>query len=447
MIPEFKNKDGTISSKTTKYYENVLSYANKHNLRNTKISIDLAIRLHDGQFRDGGAPYIIHPLEAANYLILLEIWSPILDINLEISHDNRQLAKELAHKNLDILLSAMLLHDTLEDCKGSLPEGGNEFIQMHLDPEILFFVKILTKDKSDPAFSNEGYYKKIAEYWQTSIMKIADRLSNCSTIDSFNTHRMEKYVREIVKYFYPLISQTKQDFPYFSRILTIMKYLIVAITETVAAVLNLNDVLAPYLYEKPFYFISGFAVAHKMSNTSKALALARKYYDGYTRKSGDPFIIHPLRVASYLIALKIDDDKIIAAALLHEIIKKCHLEYNGYEIVTKYHLNPEILDYIRLLANSEHYPLDVYYASLQESPEVLLLRLSNRAHTCTSLLDYSPDDVYDYLSEWKNYIINLCEYGIKHYPMYSNSISVMQFHIDAVCNIVSHLRNIEIWHI
>ena len=129
---------------------------------------------------------------------------------------------------------------------------------------------------------------------------------------------------------------------------------------------------------------------------------------------------------------------------MHEIIKKCHLEYNGYEIVTKYHLNPEILDYIRLLANSEHYPLDVYYASLQESPEVLLLRLSNRAHTCTSLLDYSPDDVYDYLSEWKNYIINLCEYGIKHYPMYSNSISVMQFHIDAVCNIVSHLRNIEI---
>ena len=50
MITEFKNKDGTISSKTTKYYENVLSYANKHNLRNTKISIDSAIGLHHGQF-------------------------------------------------------------------------------------------------------------------------------------------------------------------------------------------------------------------------------------------------------------------------------------------------------------------------------------------------------------------------------------------------------------
>jgi len=447
MITEFKNKDGTISSKTTKYYENVLSYANKHNLRNTKISIDLAIRLHDGQFRDGGAPYIIHPLEATNYLILLGIWSPILKMNLDLSHDE-QLAEEQAQQDLDILLSAMLLHDTLEDCKEKLPEGGYEFIRTHnLHPDILSFVKILTKDKSAPDFSSEGYYQKIGTYWQTSIMKISDRVSNCSTIDSFNTHRMEKYVREIVKYFYPMISQAKQNFPTFSRILTVMKYLIVAITETVAAVLNLNDVLAPDLYEKTYFFIKGFAVANDMPNTLKALSLARKYYDGYTRKSGDPFIIHPLRVASYLISLKIDDDKIIAAALLHEIIKKCHLKYHGVEILTEHRLDPIVLDYIRLLANSESYPLDIYYSALQEYPEVLLLRLSNRAHTCTSLVNSSYEEVFVYLDEWKKYIINLGKYGIKHYPKYSNSISIMQFHIDAVCNIVSHLRNIEIWHI
>ena len=223
-----------------------------------------------------------------------------------------------------------------------------------------------------------------------------------------------------------------------------MKYLIVAITETVAAVLNLNDVLAPDLYEKTYFFIKGFAVANDMPNTLKALSLARKYYDGYTRKSGDPFIIHPLRVASYLISLKIDDDKIIAAALLHEIIKKCHLKYHGVEILTEHRLDPIVLDYIRLLANSESYPLDIYYSALQEYPEVLLLRLSNRAHTCTSLVNSSYEEVFVYLDEWKKYIINLGKYGIKHYPKYSNSISIMQFHIDAVCNIDSHLRNIEI---
>ena len=55
-----------------------------------------------------------------------------------------------------------------------------------------------------------------------------------------------------------------------------------------------------------------------MQNTLKALPLAKEYYSGLTRKSGDAFIIHPLRVASYLIALKINDDCICAAALLHD---------------------------------------------------------------------------------------------------------------------------------
>ena len=55
---KFENKDGTFSAKTTKYYENVLAYAEKYNLRNTLISLSLALELHNQQFRDGGAPYI-----------------------------------------------------------------------------------------------------------------------------------------------------------------------------------------------------------------------------------------------------------------------------------------------------------------------------------------------------------------------------------------------------
>ena len=440
---EFKNENGTICSKTEKYYNSIKKYAKRYKLKNTKIALDLAIMLHQDQFRDGGAPYIIHPLEATNYLILLGIWSPIFKMELDSSHDE-SLAEELAHQDLDILLAAMLLHDTLEDCKDKLSSGGNEFVdRFGLHPDVLLFVQALTKNKDNPNFSNSGYYEYIGTRWQTSIMKIADRLSNCSTIDSFNTKQMEKYVREIVRYFYPMISRTKDNFPSFSRVLTIMKYLIVSITETVAAVLNLDDVLTPDLYEKTYYFIKGFAVAKDKQNTLKALSLARMYYEGYTRKSGDPFIIHPLRVASYLIALKIDDDEIIAAALLHEIIKKCHLAYNGIEILTQYRLSPKVLDYVRLLANSEQYPLDIYYSAMQEYPEVLLLKLSNRAHTCTSLVKASDINTLNYLNEWKEYIVELGTYGAKHYPAYSNSIKLMCFQIDAVCNIVSHLKPIK----
>ena len=113
--------------------------------------------LHQDQFRDGGAPYIIHPLEATNYLILLGIWSPIFKMELDSSHDE-SLAEELAHQDLDILLAAMLLHDTLEDCKDKLSSGGNEFVDCFgLHPDVLLFVQALTKNKDNPNFSNSGY--------------------------------------------------------------------------------------------------------------------------------------------------------------------------------------------------------------------------------------------------------------------------------------------------
>ena len=110
-------------------------------------------------------------------------------------------------------------------------------------------------------------------------------------------------------------------------------------------------------------------------------------------------------------------------------------------IKTKYHLNPLVLNYIKLLANSENYPLDLYYETLKQNPEVLLLKLSNRAHTCTTLIDSSPDEIKSYVEECEKYIYPLCEYGIKHYPMHANSIQIMLYHISSVCNIVKSLTS------
>lgn len=442
MINEklFINKDGTLSTDSVNYCNNILKYAERYNLKNTLIALELAEDLHNGAYRDGGAPYIIHPLETTNYLILLNVRNAIFDMNESNLHD-KNLAEEQTNLDIDILLSSMLLHDTIEDCKPKLPERGKEFTtKYNLHPDILKFVLILTKDKTAPGYTLDGYYEQVGSYWQTLIMKIVDRTSNCSTIDAFKEDRMEKYVRETIKYFYPMISKGKNLYPDFSRILTIMKYLIVSICETVASVLKLNGIITEGVYEKTFIFIKGFSVKGKMRNTLKALPLAKEYYKDFKRKSGDAFIIHPLRVCSYLITQKIDDDCICAAALLHEIIKKCNLQYNGIEILTKYHLDPLVLDYIRLLANSEHYPLPLYYEALSQRPEVMLLKLSNRAHTYTTLIDSSDDEIRAYVDECEKYIYPLCEYGIAHYPKYSNHIQVMYYQIHSLCNIVKSLR-------
>lgn len=436
----FINKDGTISTESIEYYNNIALYAKRYNLKNTIKSLDLAADLHNNTFRDGGSPYIIHPLETTNYLILLNIRHTIFDMNLSNLHDE-SLAEEQTNLDLDILLSSMLLHDTIEDCSSKLPERGKEFVTKYkLHPDILKFVLILTKDKTNPNFSLNAYFENIGHYWQTLLMKLVDRVNNCSTINCFSDARMEKYVKETKNYFYTMASVLKNSFPEFSRQATILKYLFVSICETVASSLGIQDIIVQESYDKSFYFVKGLSAGKGMSNTLKALPLAKEYYKCLTRKSGDAFIIHPLRVCSYLISLKIDDDIICAAALLHEIIKKCHLPYNGIEIVTKHNINNSVLELIRLVSNSENYPLDLYYDSLKQNPKAMLLKLSNRAHTCTTLIDSSPDEFKSYVEECEKYIYPLCEYGIKHYPKYAYSIQVMRYHISSLCNIVKSLR-------
>lgn len=437
----FLDENGIVSRKCLDYYNSIKAYANRYDLKNTLIALDLASELHNGQYRDAGAPYIIHPLEITNFLILLNIRSAIFDMNLNIMHDEK-LAEKQTNLDIDILFASSLLHDTVEDCKSKLPNKGREFItDYHLDADVFKYVTILTKDKTAPGYTLDGYFEAISQYWQTLIIKLVDRANNCSTINAFSNARMEKYVKETKKYFYSMASTLKNSFPEFSRQTTVLKYLFVSICETVASALDINDIISEEDYYKTFYFIKGLAIGkNSMQNTLKALPLSREYYKGFTRKSGDAFIIHPLRVCSYLISLKVDDDVVCAAALLHEIIKKCHLEHNGIEIVTKHHLDFSVLDLVRLVSNSEHYPLDLYYEALKQNPKAMLLKLSNRAHTCTTLIDSSPDEIRSYVEECENYIYPLCDYGIEHYPEYAYSIQIMYYHISSICNIVKSLR-------
>ena len=54
----------------------------------------------------------------------------------------------------------------------------------------------------------------------------------------------------------------------------------------------------------------------------KAYAFAEKAHNGQSRKSGEPYIVHPLYVASILTELMIDPPT-IAAALLHDTVEDC----------------------------------------------------------------------------------------------------------------------------
>lgn len=417
----------------------IKGFAVANDMRNTLIALSVAQKYHDGQFRKGGSPYIVHPISITEFLIRLNIKHDIYRM-YDKKFQDKDLVSSKSLLEFDILCASTLLHDVIEDCK--LPNNGEEFVTEYgLHPDVLKYVRIVTKFKDDENFSEDTYYLEISKHWQTLLLKIGDRTNNCSTMESFSKERMTKYVYETKKYIYSLTTTCKNYYPDFSHAVTIMKYLIVSICESVASVLNLTDIITVSNYKSTLSFIKGFAKGKEnMNNTLIALSLAQKYYDGLQRKSGDPFIIHPLRVCSYLISLKISDDEICAAALLHEITKKCNLPNGGEEIVTEYKISESVLNLIHLVANVDNLPSYDYYERFKSNPKALLLKLSNRAHTCTSLVNSYPEEIKDYVQETQKYIYPLCDYAIKYFPEYSDIVELMLYHISSVCNMVQHLE-------
>ena len=393
-------------------------YAIAKEMRNTLIALSIATRLHENQKRKGGAPYIIHPLEVTSYLI-----------NLGIDDD--------------ITCAAAILHDVVEDCDISDPykELAEKY---NLNKEIIDIVLLLTKPKDykekDPTL--EKYYSKIKTNQKAAIIKLSDRANNLSTIDAFTKEKMIEYVNETKNLIFPLCKYGKAYYPEFSNAITIIKYQMVSICETIESLYDISPIpTSPTKYRKTLLFIRGYAKGKNMTNTLKALALSERLHEGQLRKCGDPFIIHPLRVTSYLISLKINDDVTCAAALLHEIFKHCNFDRESNDLVEKYGLDEEVLELIRIVSKPDNESNDNYYKALKLNSKALLIKLSNRANTCTRLSVLNDNKRKEYILENTKYIYPLCTYGKAYYPKFSDQIVNMKYHISSICRVVESITN------
>lgn len=68
----------------------------------------------------------------------------------------------------------------------------------------------------------------------------------------------------------------------------------------------------------------------RMAFVERALDFATEAHEGQRRKSGAPFIEHPIATAEYLAALHIDANT-LAAALLHDTMEDCGVQYKELE--------------------------------------------------------------------------------------------------------------------
>lgn len=402
-------------------YNFIEEYAKLNNYKNTLIALEVAKKFHAGQFRKGGDPYIIHPL----------------DITLKIIYSGT---------DDDVTCAAALLHDIIEDVEEMYQSNGTLLVTEYgIDEEVVRIVRLLTKPKdykiTDPGEIN--YYKGIRSDIRATNIKLHDRTDNLKTIEVFKLEKMLSYIKETKDLSYPLLT-LKNYYPEYSQAFTTVKYVLRSNCEVIESILKETPINIDCTgYQRTVFFIKGYAKGKNMPNTLKALSIACRLHAEQKRTIGDPFIIHPLRVASYLINLKISDDTTCAAALLHEVFKKCGVTDGGKALTEKYELDEEVFELVKLVSKPDDMSKREYYYKLSQNYKAALIKLSNRANTCTIINSYNKDEIDDYIYECMVFLYPLCDYCAENYTKFSHQVNIMRSHIYQISNIVYYLTHLK----
>ena len=143
-----------------------------------------AKKLHDGQFRVSGEPYIIHPVEVAKILAGLEV-----DTHTVI---------------------AAFLHDILEDTD-TKPETVEELFGtdvLNLVQGVTKLGKLQFKSKEERQAENfRRLFIAMANDIRVIFLKLADRLHNMRTLNFMETAKQKKIAQETLDIFAPLANR------------------------------------------------------------------------------------------------------------------------------------------------------------------------------------------------------------------------------------------------
>ena len=141
-------------------------------------------RVHDGQVRLSGEPYLSHPLEVAGILT---------DMKLDV-----------------VSVASGLLHDVIEDTNAQVDD-----IERLFGPEILLIVSGVTKlsslsfhsSRARQAESLRKMFLAMADDIRVILIKLADRLHNMRTLQFHKPNKRKEIARETLDIYAPIAAR------------------------------------------------------------------------------------------------------------------------------------------------------------------------------------------------------------------------------------------------
>ena len=190
--------------------------------------------------------------------------------------------------------------------------------------------------------------------------------------------------------------------------------------------------------DKMYTYLRGYLVGANMTESIRALGFARQQHSLQTRNDGTPYIVHPLSMACYAVALGLKDDNIIATILLHDVPEDCGIPVEFLPV------NSTIKNAVKHMTITK-FDTDVdkvetkcrYFNELLESREALICKALDRYNNLSDApFALSADAVAKNIAETEILLLPILKQAKQMYPDLADTLFVLRTNLEVLLRIL-----------
>lgn len=192
---------------------------------------------------------------------------------------------------------------------------------------------------------------------------------------------------------------------------------------------------AVFNHEKMFTYIRGFASGAKLENTEAALIFAREKHMEQKRKSGEPYITHPLTMACYAMSLGVRSDEVLSACLLHDVVEDCDVTLESLPVSDRIKHSVDLLTFVKINERDEKTAKAIYYNKILNDRTATIVKLIDRYHNVSTMGGiFTKEKIFEYIEETKEFVLPMLEKATLKYPNDSNLFFILKYNIMSMIN-------------
>lgn len=186
--------------------------------------------------------------------------------------------------------------------------------------------------------------------------------------------------------------------------------------------------------DKMYTYLRGYLVGADMKEALRALQFARQKHTGQERKDGIPYIVHPLSMACYAVALGLRDENIISTILLHDVVEDCGIPAECLPVNNVVRFAVKHMTITKFDTDVDKIETKCrYFNELLDSKEALICKALDRYNNLSDMpKSFSTDAMAKNVAETEVLLLPILKKAKEHYAELADILFILRTNISTL---------------